>query len=64
MRMSGSLKWFLVSALLLAATIFVFIRISNALDDYQRQMEQQLSPQPQQSQPQSRPWLRDQLIRT
>lgn len=65
MRMSGSVKWGLIALLLLAAGMFAFVRISDAIDDYQEQMEQQLRTPPTepQSQP-SRPWLRDPLIRT
>jgi len=65
MRMSSFAKWFLISTLLLAAVIFAFIRISNAIDDFQMQMdmkEQFVNPQEPQSQP--RPWFRDPLIRT
>jgi hypothetical protein len=66
MRMSGSLKWFLIAALLLAVAIFAYVRISDAINDYEMQNPpgetQPETPTP--PAPDARPWLHDQLIRT
>jgi hypothetical protein len=60
MRMSV-IKWFLVAALLLAAAIFAYIRISEAITNFQVP-----DTQPQQFQPEPPVWGHDhdQLIRT
>jgi hypothetical protein len=67
MRMSGTVKWFLITALLLAAAIFAYVRIADALNDYEMQINNPGETQPETPTPpapDARPWMHDQLIRT
>jgi hypothetical protein len=63
MRMSGLLKWGLVFALLLTAVLFAYIRISDAIDDYQNQQIMQETPLDLSPLPCDHQSCRDQLIR-
>jgi hypothetical protein len=68
MRMSSTVRWFLIAALLLVAAIFAYVRIADAIADYEMQINnppgetQPETPTP--PAPDARPWLHDQLIRT
>jgi fructose-specific component phosphotransferase system IIB-like protein len=65
--MSGTVKWFLITALLLAAAIFAYVRIADALNDYEMQISNPGETQPETPTPpapDARPWMHDQLIRT
>jgi hypothetical protein len=65
MSMSRSVKWGLVFAILLSATLFAYIRISDAIDDYQNQIIMQEAPSLDLSPPPcDHPSCREKLSRT
>lgn len=62
MRMGVYTKWLLVSVLLVMATLFAYIRISNVIAEYQRQMQE--TPEDFSPPPCDHQSCRDKLIRT